>query len=148
MLRNCVGKIKVDGYQIVNIPLYFRAMTPTVSGLPSVGPSKRMLGALPSETNSPDGTFGPGTGGMSIAPDSPWHIPHHRRPREMGKGSTGPAQDWVFVIQNNELNSVELTARLDPRNPVRHAFVEPLVTVSFTAYSSTLANTQNFWRRL
>lgn len=66
-------------------------MRPTDAGLPMVGSSKRMLGVLPSETDSADGTFGPGTGGMSVSPDSPWNVPDHRRPRAMGRGATGPA---------------------------------------------------------
>ena len=98
----------------MSIRVYFRAMTPTGNGLPSVGPSKRMLGALPSETDSTDGTFGPGTGGMSVSPDSPWHVPHHRRPRGMGRGSTGAARDWVFGIDNDALYVAALAARLDP----------------------------------
>lgn len=115
--------------KIVSIREYFRAMTPTENGVPTVGPSKRMLGALPSETDSADGTFGPGTGGMSVSPDSPWPIPHHRRPRGMGRGATGPAQDWVFGIDNGALYAAALAARLDPNNPARHAFVEPTTTM-------------------
>ena len=131
----------------MSIREYFRAMTPTGNGLPSVGPSKRMLGALPSETNSTDGTFGPGTGGMSVSPDSPWYIPHHRRPRWMGRGATGPAQDWVFGIDNGALYVAALAARLDPGNPTMHAFVEPMTTMTLPSYTIALATTQTKWRR-
>ena len=133
--------------EIIGIREYFRAMTPAENGLPSVGPGKRMLGALPSETNSTDGTFGPGTGGMSVSPDSPWHIPHHRRPRGMGRGATGLAQDWVFGINNGALDDAALKARLDPGNPARHAFVEPLTNITLHAHTSALATTQTAWRR-
>ena len=131
----------------MSISEYFRAMRPTEGGLPFAGTNKRMLGALPSETNSADGTFGPGTGGMSVSPDSPWHIPHHRRPRGMGRGATGPALDWVFGITNEALNFAALTARLDPVNPARHAFVEPLTTMTHSAYDTALMTTQAEWRR-
>ena len=126
---------------------YFRAMTPTEHGLPTVGPNKRRLGALPSETDSVDGTFGPGTGGMSVSPGSPWHIPHHRRPRGMGRGATGPTQDWVFGIESDRLDDATLTARPDPRNPRKHAFVEPLTIVMYLEYYAALASTQTEWRR-
>lgn len=127
---------------------FFRAMTPTQEGLPSVGPSKRSLGALPSETEAANGTFGPGTGGMSVSPDSPWYIPNHRRPRWMGRGATGPAQDGIFGIRNEALQVAELAARLDPNNPAMHAFVEPLATMTYKDYITALARTQTEWRRL
>src|SRR5664279_5980835 len=117
-------------------------MTPTEDSLPSVGPSKRSLGALPSETDSADGTFGPGTGGMSVSPDSPWHIPHHRRPRWMGRGATGPTQDGVFGIENKALHVTALAGRPDPSNPAMHAFVEPLTTMTYEEYTTALAGTQ------
>ena len=123
-------------------------MTPTADGLPSVGPSKRSLGALQSETDAADGAFGPGTGGMSVSPDSPWHIPHHRRPRWMGRGATGPAQDGIFGIGNKALHAAALTARLDPSNPTMHAFVEPFTTMTYEDYTTALVRTQTGWRRL
>ena len=133
--------------QIFAIQEYFRAMTPMTSGLPAVGPSKRMLGVLPTETNRTDGTFGPGTGGMSVSPDSVWNVPHHRRPRGMGRGSTGPSQDCVFRIENDALAFASLSARLDPPDSRKHAFVEPLVMIKLEDYTSVLVSTQSSWRR-
>lgn len=85
---------------------------------------------------------------MSVSPDSPWHIPHHRRPRWMGRGATGPTRDGVFGIGNEALHVAVLAARLDPHNPEMHAFVEPLATMTYEDYSATLSRTQTVWRRL
>ena len=137
----------VEQSGILSFREYFRTMTPMGTGLPVVGPSKRKLGALPTETDSTDGTFGPGTGGMSVSPDSPWHIPHHRRPRGMGRGSTGPAQDWVFCVTNGILYNAKLNARLDPVKPAQHAFLEPLTTITFQEYTAALETTQATWRK-
>lgn len=131
----------------MNSDQYFRAMAPAEDGLPSIGPSKRSLGAVANETNAPDGTFGPGTGGMSVAPKSPWNMPHHRRPRWMGNGSTGPKVDGVFGITDGAFLLATLTARLDPVNPGGHAFVEPLSEMTYVEYSNTLASTRSDWRR-
>lgn len=141
------GKLRFGFGKNVSTSKYFRSMTPTESGLPSIGPNKRTLGALPSETYSSDGTFGPGTGGISVSPNSPWHIPQHRRPRGMGRGSTGPGKDWVFGIDNGGLHVHFLSTRLDPQNTQRHAFVEPLATITLLEYNTSLAATQGHWRR-
>ncbi len=133
-------------YNDVSGRQYFRAMTPTEYGLPLVGPGKRRLGVLPTETTMSDGTFGPGTGGMSVSPDSPWHVPHHRRPRGMGKGATGPAEDWVFGIEQDALSPAALAARPDPSNPERHAFIEPTSVMTLPAYAAALSATQWAWR--
>jgi hypothetical protein len=85
---------------------------------------------------------------MSVAPDSPWHIPHHRRPRGMGRGATGPAQDAIFGIENDKLHVAALAARSDPTAPAMHAFVEPTTIMTYDEYTTTLARTQEAWRRL
>jgi hypothetical protein len=126
---------------------YFRAMTPTEGERPVLGANKRALGALANETTDITGTFGPGTGGMSVSPDSPWFVPHHRRPRGMGRGSTGPVQDWIFAIGDPALDSASLSARLDPQSPERHAFIEPVTRLTFGDYNAALAATQAAWRR-
>ncbi len=141
------GKLRFGLVKNVSTSAYFRSMTPDENGWPSTGPNKRKLGALPSETNSLDGTFGSGTGGMSVSPKSPWHIPQHRRPRGMGRGSTGPDKDWVFGIDNGELHAAFLAVRLDPQNAQRHAFVEPVTTITLLEYNNSLASTQRHWRR-
>ena len=121
-------------------------MTPTVDGLPSFGPSKRMLGVNRDETTAPDGTFGPGTGGMSVAPDSPWNVPNHRRPQGMGRGSTGHCRDWMFVINMVALADADLGVRLDPEHPEIHAFVEPARRLAIEEYAIALGATQTKWR--
>ena len=85
---------------------------------------------------------------MSVSPDSPWHIPHHRRPRWSGRGATGPPQDVVFGIENEALHFAALAVRPDPSNPSKHAFVEPLTTMTYLEYTTALVCTQEVWRRL
>ncbi len=60
----------------------------------------------------------------------------------MGRGSTGPAQDWVFCVTNGVLHNAKLKARLDQGNPAHHAFLEPLTTMTFQAYAAALVTTQ------
>src|SRR5437867_3544618 len=101
-------------------------MKPADNGLPSVGPSARMLGVRLGEIAvDAVGLAVPGSGGMSVALGTPWHLPHHRRPSGMGRGSTGPAADRVYGTSDLALADVRLVARPDPRQPTRHAFVEP-----------------------
>ena len=101
-----------------------------------------MLGVLPDETNAPDGTFGPGTGGLSVSPGSLWHVPNHRRPHGMGRGATGPVRDWIFMIDDGGLRATSLSTRLDPVNPIRHAFVEPIRILKLSEYNAVLVTTQ------
>ena len=126
--------------------MYFRSMTPSADGQPIVASSKRSLGVLAEESNAPDGSFGPGTGGLSVSPDSPWNLPNHRRPRGMGRGSTGVATDWVFGIDGLSLTLAELVARPDPNNPMGHAFVEPTKILSHEGYNGMLLKTRTYWR--
>src|SRR3972149_2014609 len=74
--------------------MFFRAMTPDVDGLPMRGRSARALGVRAPHDVSPHapGYVNPGTGGLSVAPDSQWHVAHHRRPRGLGAaaGGAGP----------------------------------------------------------
>ena len=126
---------------------YFRAMIPKDDGVPLVGPGKRKLGVVSEETALADRAFGPGTGGMSVSPDSLWHVPNHRRARPMRRGATGPAQDWIFAIHQSSLRAASLSPRLDPNDPAKHAFVEPLQILAFSAYVAALSTTQATWRR-
>lgn len=111
-----------------------------------VGSHKRKLGALPDETNSIDGGFGPTTGGMSVSPGTYWNVPHHRRPRDMGGGSTGPSGDCIFAITVPQLSIQRLMVRRDPRNPEVHAYVESMIERTHQEYSEALALTRGSWR--
>lgn len=79
---------------------------PDQDGAPKVGPTARALGVRPDEISvDGDGRALPGTGGMSVSPDSVWNLPNHRRPRGMGRGSTGPASDRVYAIREDALTA-------------------------------------------
>ena len=125
-------------------------MTPDVDGLPTGGRSARKLGVRVPGDVMPDaaGYVIPGTGGMSVAPDSLWNLPHHRRPRGMGRGSTGPVQDQVFSIASVPLRDNGLVARRDPKAPVVHALVEPMQKVFLEEFEHAIVATRPSWRRV
>lgn len=127
--------------------MYFRSMTPAPDGLPEVGRSGRTLGVRIPRDITPDetGLVWPGQGGMSVAPDSPWSLPHHRRPRGMGRGSTGPGDDRVFSLAPEALVTHGLVARRDPGAPVVHALVEPARGVRLDEFERSLAATRPCW---
>ena len=129
---------------------YYRAMTPDVDGLPKAGRSARMLGVrVPEDIVSDENGFvRPGTGGMSIAPNSAWNVPNHRRPRGMYMGSTGKYDDRMYALTDSGIPADKLKVRPDPLQPDRHAFVEPAVTAELARYESDLANTRNDWRQV
>jgi hypothetical protein len=83
---------------------------------------------------------------MSVAPDSLWNLPNHRRPRGLGRGSTGSAQDWVFAVEPARLQEQELVARPDPAAPRVHALVEPMRTVALHLFENSLVATRSNWR--
>lgn len=126
---------------------YFRGMTPATDGLPQPGRSKRTLGAKPEETISPDGTFGPGTGGMSVSPETLLNVPNHRRPRGFGHGSTGPDGDVIYAIKRPSFASAALQTRADPARADAHALVEPEKRCLYDEYLNLLAATRQNWRR-
>ncbi len=129
---------------------HFRTMTPGADGLPVVGPTRRSLGAKIPDDIVPDanGEVHPGAGGMSTAPGSIWNLPHHRRPRGMGRGSTGPPGDWVFSATEGQLVNPALLVRRDPRRPAKHALVEPRHSMQLNRYQGALAATRPQWRRV
>ena len=124
-------------------------MTPDVDGLPMRGRSARALGVRVPHDVSPDaaGYISPGTGGLSVAPDSMWHLPNHRRPRGMGRGSTGPVQDYVFSIAPATLRDNRLVVRRDPVAPAVHALIEPLQRVRLEEFDHLLGATRPSWQR-
>jgi len=107
-----------------------------------------MLGVRVPEDVSPDaaGVVMPGTGGMSVAPDSMWNLPNHRRPRGMERGSTGPVADHVFSITEGSLGDNGLTARPDPDAPGVHALVEPRTPMLLVGYEGALTATRASWQ--
>ena len=81
--------------------ILYRGMREASDGRPVCGSSARMLGARPHIDVPVDrsGIVHPGTGGMSVVPDSPRHLPRHRRPPEYG----GTGNDPVWRIQETAL---------------------------------------------
>ena len=127
----------------------YRAMTPAPSdGLPSLGRTARKLGIRIPDDVKPtlEGLVLPGTGGMSVATGSPWNLPAHRRPRSMGKCSTGPDGDSVYAIEIPLDRTLNLWAR--PTPPEGHAEVEPMEAVPLSEYEANLAATRPAWRRV
>jgi hypothetical protein len=88
-----------------------------------------------------DGVVVGGAGGMSVAPDSPMHLPAHRRPPEFG----GTGKDPVWELEVAELGS-ELVYREDPLMPGIHGFIEPARRVPFEGYQDALSRTRGAWR--
>jgi len=127
--------------------LFYRAMTPNADGLPTVGRTARSLGVRSSDvTVGRGGWVEPGTGGMSVAPGSPWNLPHHRRPRSLGRGSTGHDEDRVFEISEGRVVAESLVVRPDGRRPELHAFVEPATRMQLGEYETALAATRPAWK--
>jgi hypothetical protein len=127
---------------------YFKAMIPEADGLPKIGRSSRMLGVRVPKDIVPDekGMVGPGNGGMSVAPNSMWNVPNHRRPRGMRMGSTGKSDDYMYSVSGTSIPVDKLSVRLDPNRPEKHAFVEPAISVDLSRYETDLASTRNDWR--
>jgi hypothetical protein len=126
------------------MPMIYRGMKDDGEGMPACGPTARTLGVrLTRDIKiSEDQMVGPGTGGMSVAPDSPQNLERHRRPAEHG----GYGPDPVWEIDSDDLPST-LAYRPDPRNVSRHGFVEPIEEMSLNAYQEALATSRGFWSR-
>jgi hypothetical protein len=121
-------------------------MTPAEDGLPRVAPSARTLGIRRVDVHlDSEGRVQPGQCGLSVSPDSIWHIPNHRRPRGMGNGSTGHPDDYVFAIAKV---SPELSIRLDPLRPALHAFIEPSEPTLLVKFETYLVDTRPNWQKV
>jgi hypothetical protein len=141
-------KTSMPAYCDVNS--YYRAMMPDADGLPKTGRSGRMLGVrVPQDINLDEkGFVWPGTGGMSVAPNSTWNVPNHRRPRGMGMGSSGKFDDRMYALADASIPADKLNVRADPIRPYWHAFVEPAVRIELAGYETNLASTRNDWRQV
>ncbi len=112
-------------------------------GRPVVGESARRLGArrvIDIEIGA-DLLVHPVSGGMSVSPGSPEHLPRHRKPPEWG----GTGLDRVWEISSDELGD-GLLYRPDPDQPDTHGFVEPERPMTFDEYQAALAETRSKWR--
>ena len=127
----------------------FRTMVPDEDGRPKVEPSARGLGVRTSDVTLDGlGRVLPGGRGMSVALLSVWNLPAHRRPFELGRGSTGrKGIGHVFTTQDATFKSAGLTLRPDPKSPDRHGFVEPTEPSPLAKYEQSLAETRLSWRQ-
>ncbi len=123
----------------------FRSMKEASDGLPTVGPSGRMLGVRPGTTPTPDvlavqatDLVMPDQGGMSVAPDDAMHLLKHRRPSSLG----GTGQDPVWYIEGSELGP-DLRFRQDRRT---HGVIEPAQPMTLQEYQVALAGTRSRWQ--
>jgi hypothetical protein len=122
----------------------YRNMQETSDGEPAIGPSARALGARPHVDIpvDPSGSVHPGTGGMSVAPDTPSNLPRHRRPPEHG----GTGKDPLWSIQERALG-VHLRYVADAVPVPTHGVIEPTILMPFAAYQHALAETAPYWAR-
>ena len=86
-----------------------------------------------------------GSGGMSVAPCSYWNLAHHRRPRPLGRGSTGNVQDRIYSLRIEDVWPTKLAVRADPTRPLHHAFIEPATALRLKDFEEELAATQPRW---
>lgn len=120
-------------------------MKEDVDGLPTVGPSGRMLGVRPGGAPTPDvlalrpaDLVPPGQGGMSVAPGDPALLLRHRRPPSLG----GTGQDPVWYIEVDDLGP-DLVFRQDR---VTHGLIEPSRPMALQEFQDALAATRSRWR--
>jgi RHS repeat-associated protein len=112
---------------------------------PELGPSKRTLGAVigpppRGDIEVCDGCVRPGTGGMSVSPDSPWNLPEFRRPPSFG----GTGKDRVWVIQESALG-IDLKFKQDTPT---HGGIEPARVMTPEDFQKALAATVERWKKL
>lgn len=122
-----------------SIDLY-RGIKTAEDGLPILGDTGRALGPTPRDIPvGPDGMVRPGTGGMSVSPDSPMNLPLSRRPPEFG----GAGKDPVWQISSSDLGT-DLTYRPDP-DMFGHGFIEPAYPMPFQTYQQAVWDTRPNW---
>jgi hypothetical protein len=121
----------------------YRSMKIAGDGYPAPGPTARTLGVR-SGVDIPvdvDGVVVGGNGGMSVAPDSPDHLPEHRRPTSLG----GTGKDPVWELDVADLGD-SLVYREDPLMPAVHGFIEPRRPMVFAEFEAALVETRRAWR--
>jgi len=119
----------------------YRAMIEARDGRPEIGRSARTLGVRISGKHidilvEPSGEVLPGTGGMSVAPDTPDNLPPHRRARD-------PA--WTFEAR---ALGPDLLYRPDPLKPNKHGTIEPAQPMPLDQYDAALEATRAHWNQV
>ncbi len=122
----------------------YRGMREASDGRPVCGSSARMLGArrhidIPVDRS---GIVHPGTGGMSVVPDAPKHLPRHRRPPAYG----GTGNDPVWRMQETTLGPQLRYIPDDAPMPI-HGVIAPAVMMTFEAYEQAIEETAPHWTR-
>lgn len=122
----------------------YRGMKDDGDGQPECGASARKLGVrLEGDIRiQADSTVEPETGGMSVAVGGPENLKPHRRDELFG----GWGRDPVWQIESSDLPDT-LVFRLDPDDPSRHGFVEPIERMSLDDYQEALASSRGIWTR-
>jgi hypothetical protein len=123
----------------------YRAMIPAANGEPACGSTARTLGVRLEVDIAVDacGQVYPGTGGMSVAPDSPTHLPRHRRTPEFG----GTGKDPLWCIQEAYLGPM-LRYLPDRVSRPQHGVIESAIPMTFDAYQQALEATSRYWTRI
>ncbi|HHH30111.1 MAG TPA: RHS repeat-associated core domain-containing protein, partial [Polyangiaceae bacterium] len=130
----------IDPYGLCPKKVY-RGMRETPEG-PQTGPTARTLGARPDkDIPVDDGRVVPGTGGISVSPDDPRHLPPHRRPKEFG----GTGKDPVWELDTNDLGP---HLQYDEDKPGQHGTIQPAYPMSLEDFQTHLAETQGKWKKV
>jgi hypothetical protein len=132
--------------------MLYRSMKESPTGAPVPGPGKRLLGCVPTgpllivdPNQRPDirvvaGRVRPGTGGMSVAPDSPYNLPRHRKPPRFG----GIAKDPVWEMDEADLGpDLQFVA-----DSLQHGTIQPMREMTIDDYQAALARTASNWRKV
>jgi hypothetical protein len=107
-------------------------------GRPEIGPTARTLGVRPKiDILVLNGIVKPLSGGLSVAPDTPDHLPDHRRP--ISRGGTG--KDPIWSIDLDAIGS-DLQFRQDRPD---HGLIEPAQPMSIDDFQEALARTAGDW---
>lgn len=127
------------------MPTLYRSMKLGSPGRPLCEGSARGLGVrvLIDIKPSADGLAHPLLGGMSVAPNTPFNLPQHRRPVSLG----GTGRDPVFHLDAQALPET-LAYRPDPRAPSEHGFVEPTAAVALDTLQGNLCQTASLWNTM
>jgi len=137
-------KVEPKDKQRQNPAKLFRGMkaaphAPIVGALPQIGPTKRQLGVKPGDGEhddipvAADGTVNPSTGGMSVAPGTPFNLPPHRRKDPIWSIQV------ALIIANPKLTYVQ--------DKPTHGLIEPAICMTLEEYQKALAQTVLQWKK-
>jgi hypothetical protein len=125
----------------------YRTMRKDEDGSPLVAPSTSLLSparglgvrVIVDIPLDEEGFVDRDTDGMSVAHDSPEHLPDHRRPVSLG----GESIDPLWKIEEEEIGDT-LNYRLD-EPPPGHGLIEPAWRMRLEDYELALAETREAW---